>query len=133
MRPFAEVLSSEILALEIASDTVAVTTEASFHGAGAATVNARGQGLVRTEMTAVGASTVAFFANPQFNISTEFEAAGAAGMQAHGNGVMPAVATAHGTSELVFRRGREVRLSLPPAFDMVERPEESRLVEWSES
>ena len=103
--------------------------------AGASVLDFQSNALLRANTVAsiTGASSVAFYTNAQFNVVTDFEAAGEGAMLFQLAAVNHAVASATGTSELVFRRGREVQPSLPPAFEVVERPEESRLAEWSES
>lgn len=126
MRPFAEVLSSEILALEIASDSVAVATEASFHGAGAATVIPVVAGVTNVSFAITSGTTVAFAG--QAVTPTDIEAEGSAGVDAKAQAAVLVAFSAAGTATVVAYPGyvRETETAITAgstvAFESVDEP-----------
>lgn len=91
-----EILSSEILVLEVASDALGASVEASFHGAGATTVILDVSSV--TQAALVGSGATAVEGRTQAVARTKLESAGAATVDARASGANQVVFSAHGVT-----------------------------------
>lgn len=86
---------------------------------------------VDAQTSMAGVSQMAFSISPMIRSATEYTVAGEANVGVDIQALRWIAFSGHGESEVLFRRGREVQPFLETAFEAVERPEETRIAEWS--